>query len=97
MSHGDADDHFWFPICEQSVFEVCHGRIEPADDIGDEEEDGSDAGSAAIDGALAGSLSTVIGERSEADELSDGLVRESSDLRKFGEQCCNGTVCHAFD
>jgi hypothetical protein len=46
---GDADDHFGFALVEQALAEVREAGAELSRDVGDEEEEGADRGSAAAD------------------------------------------------
>src|SRR5438034_137330 len=94
---SDADDHFGFSLIEQALAEVGEGWIVPAGEVCDEEEDGADGVSAAADGSLACTFAAVIGDWSEADELGDGLVGDSADLGKVGEQDSDGAIGDAFD
>ena len=62
VGEGDADDHLFFTLCDQSVAEVRHALIVFADDVSDEEENAADTGATAAGASDAGALAAVIGE-----------------------------------
>src|SRR5882672_8890174 len=67
VGQGDPDDHFGFSCGEQSVAESGKGVVVFGGDGCDQEEDRTDSGTAAADRSLAMPLTTVIGERGEAE------------------------------
>ena len=97
MGEGDANDLFRLAGVQQPTVESFEILIEPPDDLGDHEQDGSHAAAAGPYGALAGRLAAVARQRREAGKLGDGLVGQCPDFRHFSHQARHGAICDAFD
>jgi len=96
-SDRDADDHFGFSGFGELAVEGAEALIEAPDDIGDEEENRSDAGAATLDMSPAGLGAAIVGERRQAGELGHGLIGVDAELGQFGEQPRDGAIGQALD
>src|SRR6266536_3775490 len=96
MSKSNSNDHFWFSGCHQPTMEVGKAGIIAPGYVGDEEEYGAYPAASAADRAFAVLLATVVGQRSKADELGNGLVVVGSDLRQFRHDASPGPIGNAF-
>jgi hypothetical protein len=91
VGEGDTDHLFCLSGLGQPAVKGDEVGVVSADDFGDGEEDCADRGVAAAYGALAVGLAAVARQRSEADQLADGFVREGADLGHFGHHPRDGT------
>src|SRR5438034_2486975 len=96
MSKSNSNDHFWFSGCHQPTMEVGKAGVIAPSDVGDEEEYGAHPAASAADRAFAVLLATVVGPRSNADELGNGLVVVGSDLRQFRHDASHGPIGNAL-
>ena len=97
MGQRDADDLLGLSGLVQPSVEGCEVGLVPADDFGDDEEHGPDAGASAADGAFPGPPTAVVGDGREPGELGHGLVGQGADLRHLGHEVGDGAVGHALD
>ncbi len=71
--------------------------IMASDHFGDDDEAGSHAFAAALDGLVAPVLCAVVDDGRQAGEFADGLVGERADFGQFGQQAGDGAVGDALD
>src|SRR5581483_10610110 len=92
----DADDHFFLSGGAQAVAEVTEAVIIARGNVSDEEQDRAHGAASAADRALALSLTTVVSDWGDADELGNGLVGVGADLGQVSHQPGHGTASDAL-
>src|SRR5581483_7302856 len=93
----DADDHFFLSGGAQAVAEVTEAVIIARGNVSDEEQDRAHGAASAADRALALSLTTVVSDWGDADELGNGLVGVGADLGQVSHQPGHGTASYAHN
>src|ERR1700733_4014028 len=80
----NADDHFFLSFGNEPGAKIGEALVVARGDLSDQKQDRAHAAASAANRPLALSFATTVGDRSDADELGNGLVGVGADLRQVG-------------